>query len=62
MEQSQIHIFQSTVVKQDKLNSKVAEDVVQTNLGADMKLPMSLILDAFQVHAACGYWPAVNLS
>ena len=49
-------------MKQDKLNSKVADYVVQTYVGADMKLPMSLIMEAFQVHAACGSWPAAKLS
>ena len=50
-----------TAKKQAKLQAKVAEYVVQTNSGCDMKLPMSIILEAIRLHSKSKKWSPVLL-
>ena len=50
-----------TAKKQAKLENKVAEYVLQTNLSQDMRLAMSVVLEALRVQAKCKAEAAVNL-
>lgn len=40
-----------TAKKQAKLEAKVAEYVLQTNSGCDMKIPMSIIMETIRLHS-----------
>ncbi|OLP88544.1 hypothetical protein AK812_SmicGene30107 [Symbiodinium microadriaticum] len=50
-----------TAKKQAKFQAKVTEYVVQTNSACDMKLPMSIILEAIRLHSKSKKWSPVLL-
>ena len=50
-----------TAKTQAKLQAKVAEYVVQTNSGCDMKLPMSIIMEAIRLHSKSKKWSPMSL-